>query len=132
MAKMHNMHPKGPYRMIEKALAPTMKSGTVTHLLIGGFFVVRYSDDDCAAFSVAGLNNLRVGDMVESELNRVGSTVMRSERNEAFRVLALTGQSCLITCLMLIEDLSARSEAEERLLAMFHGESGAVTLPGAP
>ena len=49
--------------------------------------------------------------------------MLDKERNAAFEVFAHTGRSCLITCLMLIEDLLAAAAAEEKALLMFYGET---------
>jgi hypothetical protein len=112
-----------------------MKSGIVTKLCPGGFFVVRYQNVDCAAFCTIDFVDLNVGDMVEAELDKVGWLVMRHvQRNEAFEVFAHTGQSGLVACLLLIENLRARTAAEERVFEMFLRDDreaeAATTLPG--
>lgn len=109
-----------------------MEFGTVTKICPGGFFVVRYRDDVCAAFSGSGFTQFKVGDIVEADLDKVGPTVMHHKgRNDAFEVFAHTGQSCLIACLLLAEEkFRALNASEERAFAIFYGESQPATLAG--
>jgi hypothetical protein len=104
-----------------------MQFGTVTNLCSGGFFVVRDQNSNCAAFGYTGIVRLKVGDVVQAELDKVGRMVMRhEERNEEFEVYAHTGESCLIACLLLIEKMRGYTDLEERVFKTL------FSLPHAP
>lgn len=67
------------------------KTGLIAKICTGGFFVVRYQGDDCAAFSSSYFVNLSEGNQVLAHLDKVGSMVMLDQkRNAAFEVFAHT------------------------------------------
>jgi hypothetical protein len=93
--------------------------------------VVRYRDTCCAAFENFELVNLKEGDEVFAELDKVGLMVMRHVGlHKDFEVFAHSGEIGLIACLLLIEQLNndqkaphTHSKTEELAYKKFFSDS---------